>query len=159
MNKTRHRRTAVASMFKNDICRITKCSARDGFRGVGHNYCPWCLNTKKALNSYCNNSLDLHSSIVGSTNCLRLLKQIHKQFGAFEPFWCKWHECTPLVAIHYCPWLLHTQKALNSYYSNSSVFKIQLCLIQFLFDSWNKSTSNLEHLQHSAANGIIVQPC
>ena len=36
MTKTRHKRTAVASMFQNGISRNTKCAERDGFRREGH---------------------------------------------------------------------------------------------------------------------------
>ena len=36
MTKTRHKRTAVASMFQNGISRNTKCAKRDGFHREGH---------------------------------------------------------------------------------------------------------------------------
>ena len=36
MTKTRHKRTAVASMFQSGISRNTKCAERDGFRREGH---------------------------------------------------------------------------------------------------------------------------
>ena len=36
MTKTRHKRTAVASMFQNGISRNTKCAERDGFRRAGY---------------------------------------------------------------------------------------------------------------------------
>ena len=36
MTKTRHKRTAVASMFQNGISRNTKCAERDSFRRAGH---------------------------------------------------------------------------------------------------------------------------
>ena len=36
MTKTRHKRTAVASMFQNGISRNTKCAERDGFCRVDH---------------------------------------------------------------------------------------------------------------------------
>ena len=38
MTKTRHKRTAVASMFQNGISRNTKCAEKDGFRRAGHIY-------------------------------------------------------------------------------------------------------------------------
>ena len=36
VNKTWHKRTAVASMFQNGISRNTKCTERDSFRREGH---------------------------------------------------------------------------------------------------------------------------
>ena len=53
---------------------------------------------------------------------------------------------------------VHVQKALNSYFSSSTVFKISVRAVQLLYDSKNKCTSNLEHLQHFDGNGIIVNP-
>ena len=41
MTKTRHKGTAVASMFQNGISRNTKCAERDGFRREGHIYEPY----------------------------------------------------------------------------------------------------------------------
>ena len=38
MTKTRHNKTAVASMFQNGISQNTKCVERDGFRREGHIY-------------------------------------------------------------------------------------------------------------------------
>ena len=38
MTKTRHKKTAVASMFQNGISRNTKCAKRDGFHREGHIY-------------------------------------------------------------------------------------------------------------------------
>ena len=38
MTKTRHKRTAVASMFPNGISQNIKCAKRDGFHRAGHNY-------------------------------------------------------------------------------------------------------------------------
>ena len=38
MTKTRHKRTAVSSMFQNGISRNTKCVKRDGFCRAGHIY-------------------------------------------------------------------------------------------------------------------------
>ena len=54
-------------------------------------------------------------------------------------------------AVNYCPWLLHTQKALNSYFSSSTVFEIPVRAGQLLHDFKNKSTSNLEHLMQMAS--------
>ena len=39
MTKTRHKRTAVVSMFQNGISRNTKCAERDGFCREGHKCC------------------------------------------------------------------------------------------------------------------------
>ena len=36
MTKTQHKRTAVASMFHNDISQNTKCAEGDDFRREGH---------------------------------------------------------------------------------------------------------------------------
>ena len=36
MTKTRHKRTAVASMFQNSISRNAKCAKRDDFCREGH---------------------------------------------------------------------------------------------------------------------------
>ena len=38
-------------------------------------------------------------------------------------------------------------------------FKTPMRVLQLVYDSRNKSTSNLENLQHSDAHGIIVHPC
>ena len=38
MIKTQHKRTAVASMFQNDIPQNTKCAERDSFHREGHIY-------------------------------------------------------------------------------------------------------------------------
>ena len=38
MTKTRHRKTAVASMFQNGISQNTKYAERDVFRRAGHIY-------------------------------------------------------------------------------------------------------------------------
>ena len=47
MTKTRHKRTAVASMFQNGISQNTKCAERDGFRREGH-----ILNSQNQVNFY-----------------------------------------------------------------------------------------------------------
>ena len=39
------------------------------------------------------------------------------------------------------------------------IFKIPVRAVPLLCDSKNKATTNLEHLQHFDANGIIVHPC
>ena len=36
MAKTQHKRTAVASIFQNDISQNTKCAERDGFCRGGY---------------------------------------------------------------------------------------------------------------------------
>ena len=64
----------------------------------------------------------------------------------------------PLQAINYCPWFSHTQKGFNRYYSYGTVFIIRLWVVHLVYDSRIKSTSNLEPLQHSDANGSIVHP-
>ena len=71
----------------------------------------------------------------------------------------KLHHCTHLHTINYCPWLLHTQKAFNSHYIYSTVYKISLRVVRLAYESRKKSTNILEHIQHSDANGIIVHPC
>ena len=42
MTKVQQKRTAMVSMFQNDISQSTKCSVRDGFHRDSHNY-SFCL--------------------------------------------------------------------------------------------------------------------
>ena len=54
MTKTRHKRTAVASMFQNGISRNTKCAERDSFRTEGHiSFCSYAyVGSQLAVASY-----------------------------------------------------------------------------------------------------------
>ena len=64
------------------------------------------------------------------------------------------HPSTLLIIVHDCFTL---RKALIPNIASLD-FKIPLWVVQREYDSRNKSTSNLEHLQHADANGIIVHP-
>ena len=66
------------------------------------------------------------------------------------------HPCKLLIIVNYC---YTRSKALITIIPTVQVFKITLLVVQLLYDSRNKSRSNLETLQHSDANGIIVHPC
>ena len=63
-----------------------------------------------------------------------------------------------MQTINYCPWLLHTHKAFNSYCSLVQFFKIQVSPVYLPYHCRYISTSNLEHLEHFDPNGIIVHP-
>ena len=65
------------------------------------------------------------------------------------------HCSKPLIVVHDCYTL---RKALIATIATAQWFKIPLWVVHRLYDSRNKSTSNLEPLQHSDANGIIVHP-
>ena len=66
------------------------------------------------------------------------------------------HPCRLLIIVHDCYTLI---KALIAIIATVQFFEIALCVVQLLYDSRNKSTSNLDPLQHSDPNGIIVHPC
>ena len=63
------------------------------------------------------------------------------------------HPSKLLIIVHDCYTL---KKALLSIIATVQLFKIPLLVVHWVYDSRNKSTSNLEHLQHSYANGITV---
>ena len=60
-----------------------------------------------------------------------------------------------LIIDHDCYTL---RKALIAILATVQFFKIPLWVVRLVYDSRNKSTCNLEPLQHSDPNGIIVQP-
>ena len=66
------------------------------------------------------------------------------------------HPCKLLNIVHDCYTL---RKALIAIIATVQFFKIPLWVVQLVYDSRNTSTSNLEPLQHSDPNGIIVHPC
>ena len=66
------------------------------------------------------------------------------------------HPCKLLIILHDCCTL---RKALIAIIGTVQFFKIPCWVVQLVYDTRNKSTSNLEPLPHSDANGIIVQPC
>ena len=51
MNKTQHKRTAVASMFQNGISQNTKCAIKDGFRRDSH-ICDWISENQASTHNY-----------------------------------------------------------------------------------------------------------
>ena len=65
------------------------------------------------------------------------------------------HPTKLLIIVHDCYTL---RKALITIIATVQLYKIPLRVVHRLYDSRNKSTSNLEHFQHSDANGIIVHP-
>ena len=65
------------------------------------------------------------------------------------------HTFKVLIIVHDCYTL---RKALIAIMATVQFFKIPLWVVQRVYDSRNKSTSNFEHLQHADANGIIVHP-
>ena len=65
------------------------------------------------------------------------------------------HPTKRLIIVLYCYTL---RKALIAIIVTVQFFKIPLRVVHRVYDSRNKSTSNLEPLQHSDANGIIVHP-
>ena len=66
------------------------------------------------------------------------------------------HPCKLLIIVHDCFTL---SKALITIIPTVQFFKIPLWVIQLVYNCINKSTSNMEPLQDSDANGIIVHPC
>ena len=66
------------------------------------------------------------------------------------------HPCKLLITVHGCYTLRRTLIAIVA---PVQFFKIQVAPVYLPYDSRNTSTSNLEHLQHFNANGIIVHPC
>ena len=64
------------------------------------------------------------------------------------------HPCK--LKINYSPWLLHSHKVLNSYFSHSTVLKFQWEPYSYFTST---ETNLLEYLQQFDANGIIVHPC
>ena len=65
------------------------------------------------------------------------------------------HPSKLLIIVHDCYTL---RKALIAILATVQFFKIPLTVVHRVYDSRNKSTSILEPLQHSDANGIIVHP-
>ena len=65
------------------------------------------------------------------------------------------HHSKLLIIVHDCYTL---RKALIPIIATVQFFKIPLCVTQLMYNSRNNSTSNLDPLQHSDANGIIVHP-
>ena len=66
------------------------------------------------------------------------------------------HPCKLLIIIHGCYTL---RRPIIAILALVQFFKIQVAPVHLPYDSRNTSTSNLEHLQHFDANGIIVYPC
>ena len=60
-----------------------------------------------------------------------------------------------LIIVNDCYTL---RKALIAITTTVQLFKIALWVVHRVYDSRNKSKSNLEYLQHCNANGIIVHP-
>ena len=65
------------------------------------------------------------------------------------------HPSKLLIIVQDCYTL---RKALIPIIATVQFFKIPLWVVHRVYDSRNKSTSNLEPLQHSDANVIIVHP-
>ena len=65
------------------------------------------------------------------------------------------HNSTLLIIVHDCYTL---RKALIAIIATVQLFNIPLSEVHRVYDTRNKSTSNLKPLQHSDVNGIIVQP-
>ena len=65
------------------------------------------------------------------------------------------HTSKLLIIVHDCYTL---RKALIAIIATVQFFIIPLWVVHQVYYSRNKSTSNLEPLQHSDANGIIVHP-
>ena len=65
------------------------------------------------------------------------------------------HPSKLLIIVHDCYTL---RKALIAIIATVQFFKIPLRVVHWVYLSRNKSTSNLEVLQHSDVNGIIVHP-
>ena len=65
------------------------------------------------------------------------------------------HPYKLLIIVHDCYTL---RKLYIAILALLYFFKIPVRAVHSLYDSRNKSTSNLEHLQQFDANGIIVQP-
>ena len=65
------------------------------------------------------------------------------------------HPSKLLIIVHDCYTL---RKALIAIIATVQLFKSPLRVAHRLYDSRNKTTSNLEPLQHSFANGIMVHP-
>ena len=63
------------------------------------------------------------------------------------------HYCKLLIIVHDCYAL---RRALIAIIATVQFFKIPLWVVHLVYISRNKSTSNLEPLQHSDLNGIIV---
>ena len=59
------------------------------------------------------------------------------------------------IIVHDCYTL---RKALIAIIATVQLFNIPLSEVHRVYDTRNKSTSNLEPLQHSDVNGIIVHP-
>ena len=94
---------------------------------------------------------------------VRLVYDFKKQFASnFEPLQNSdangiiVHPCKLLIIVHDCYTL---RKALIAIIAWVQFFKIPLWVVRLVYESINKSTSNLEPLLHSDANGIIVHPC
>ena len=66
------------------------------------------------------------------------------------------HPCKLLIIFHDC---YTFRKPLIAVLALVEFFKISVRAVQLLYASKNKSTSNLEHLQHFDGNGIIGHPC
>ena len=66
------------------------------------------------------------------------------------------HPSKLLIIVHDCYTLRNALIAIIV--AIAQFFKIPLLVVHRVYDSRNKSTSNMEHLQHSDANGIIVHP-
>ena len=65
------------------------------------------------------------------------------------------HPSKLLIIVHDCYTL---RMGLIAIIATVQLFKIPLSVVHRVYNSSNKSTSNLETLQHSDANGIIVHP-
>ena len=66
------------------------------------------------------------------------------------------HTCKVLIIVHDCYTLSKPSIAIIAIVQ---FYKIPLRVVYLVYDSTNKSTSNLEPLQHSDVDGIIVHPC
>ena len=66
------------------------------------------------------------------------------------------HYCKLLTIVHDC--YILTKPSIRIL-GLLQLFKIPVRAVQVLYDSKNKPESNLEHVQHFDANGIVVHPC
>ena len=66
------------------------------------------------------------------------------------------HPCKLLIIVHGCYTI---RRPLLAIVAPVQFCKIQVAPVHLPYDSRNTSTTNLEHLQHFDANGIIVHPC